>query len=771
VLRRRAQTATVLVISLLAASVSTMALTLLARSTLPWDEAFAKVEGPHLLFHLDASRVTADQLRATESLPGVTAAGPPRPTAVVPFAWGDRKGSLQVIGRATAGGAFDRQLLAAGRWPQRSGEIAVTRLPDLASPFRPKVGDTVRALTSHGTPEFRVVGEVIPVILHGVDGAYANSIVAAWVPPDDIDALVDGREIRLGYEMAYRFARAATSDQLAADKREVEAALPANAEAFPARDWLDMRRSSVLLISLLSSIIFAFTVFALVAVAVIVGSVVAGSVLSSYREIGIAKALGFTPAQVVAVYVGQMLAPAAAGSLLGIPLGAAASRPFLDDASNALSLPPSAVFDPLVAVAVAAGVVMLAIIAALVPALRAGATNSLRAITLGTAPPGARRSRLAAVLARLRAPRPLSLGAGDAFARPVRALLTLTALGIGVATVTFAIGFQDTFSTFLVREPATYTNSQDVGVQRYPGISDGDVMSTLAAQPETQAVVAMRAMSVRLPDVAEPAPAQAMRGDAAALGYHAIEGRWFSAAGEAVIGPMIARQARLRIGDTVTGGVVGGPSLRLRVVGLLNDFNAQGRGIRIGWETLAAAVPGSSPDTYLIRLRPGSDAKAYAKRVAAISPDFLLVAPKWAGLDGWVNLLSGMIGGLALVLALIAAAGVFNATWLSTRERIHDIAVLKGLGMTPGQIALMAVASTLVLTAVASLLGVPAGIWLQKAIWDQITGSYGVLLTIHVAPATLILALLGAFVVALAGAALPARCAAATPVAEVLRSE
>ena len=136
-----------------------------------------------------------------------------------------------------------------------------------------------------------------------------------------------------------------------------------------------------------------------------------------------------------------------------------------------------------------------------------------------------------------------------------------------------------------------------------------------------------------------------------------------------------------------------------------------------------------------------------------------------------MNLLSGMIGGLALVLALIAAAGVFNATWLSTRERIHDIAVLKGLGMTPGQIALMAVASTLVLTAVASLLGVPAGIWLQKAIWDQITGSYGVLLTIHVAPATLILALLGAFVVALAGAALPARRAAATPVAEVLRSE
>lgn len=40
VLRRRAQTVTVLLVSLLAGAVSTMAVTLLVRSAQPWDDAF-----------------------------------------------------------------------------------------------------------------------------------------------------------------------------------------------------------------------------------------------------------------------------------------------------------------------------------------------------------------------------------------------------------------------------------------------------------------------------------------------------------------------------------------------------------------------------------------------------------------------------------------------------------------------------------------------------------------------------------------------------------
>jgi len=773
VLRRRAQTATVLIISLLASSVATMALTLLVRSTQPWDDAFARYAGAHMIFHLDGAEVTADQLAATATLPGVVAAGPPRETALVGFDDAGKKGQLQLIGRSDPGGSLDRIPIAAGRWPQRAGEIVVTRTDDSSIPFRPRLGETIQALTERGLVDFKVVGEAIDLGGHDLELDFTNGIKAAWVLPADVEALVDGRQVPLGYEMAYRFRNAATEDQLAADRQEVESALPAGAETQSVRDWLVLRDDSIWLIQLFGGIIVAFTIFALLAVTVIVGSVVAGSVLSSYREIGVIKALGYTPAQVVAVYVGQMAVPALVGALAGLPLGALLSRPLLDDAAASLKLPEPSVFDPVVASVVPVALLLLVIAAAFVPALRAAATDSVRAIALGTAPPATRRSRLAVGLARLSVPRPMSIGAGDAFARPVRALLTVSALAIGIATATFAITFEAN-GLLLTSDPSSYGRAQDLVINRYPGISDATLSRQLAGQPETQAVVSQRVLQMHVQSEKDPIVLYAVRGDLGGLGYKAIEGRWFEKPGEAVIAGDVARKGNLGIGDTFDGSVVGGPALRLRVVGLVNDFNTNGASVRVGWDTVAGVMPDLAPDQYLVKLRPGSDASAYGRRIAAIAPDFLDARPTTrADINYYVGLLTYMVTGLSLVLLVIAAAGVFNAARLTTRERVRDIAVLKAIGMSGPQIALMLVASTLVLTVVATVVGLPLGIWLEGVIWSSVLAGAGIVINLTAGLSILPLsaALLVAFVLAMLGAALPARWAAATPVAQVLRSE
>ena len=772
VLRRRAQTAMVLIVCLLAGAVSSMAMTLLVRSTQPWDAAFARYSGAHLIFHLDASRVSAEQLAATASLPGVTAAGPPQETVLVPFAQGSVKAPVQLIGRSDPGGKLDRIPVVAGRWPRQRGEIVVVNTTD--SPLQPVVGDTIRALTSRGSVPFRVTGIAVELGGHAVESDFSNVAIAGWALPSDVEALAADAQAPLGYLMAYRFQHAATAGDLAADRREVEAALPTGAESDRVVDWQRMRDGVLWLIVLLGGIIFAFTVLALFAVTVIVGSVVAGSVLSGYRDIGISKALGFTPAQVTAIYVGQMAAPALIGAFAGLPLGALLSRPLLDSAAGILHLPGSDVFDPAVDLAVPAGLLVLVAAAAFLPALRAAATGAVRAIALGTAPPPSRRSRLAAVLARLRAPRALSIGAGDAFARPVRGLLTTAALGVGIATATFSIGFQAGLGNFLTSQPASYGFGQDVIVNRYPGISDADVTQRLTAEPETTAVVSQRTLGLRVPGEHDPVVLYAMRGDPQALGYQAVEGRWFSAPGELVVSGGLARAAHLKPGDTIDGAVVGGPALQLRIVGLANDFNSAGPSARVSWETVAAAMPDLAPDLYLVKLRPGSNPWAFAGRVQAQAPDQLQAhATRLENLNGFTNTLSFLIDGLALLLMAIAAVGVFNAARLTTRERVHDIAVLKAVGMSGRQIAAMLGGSTLVLTVFASAVGVPLGIWLQSVIWQNLLATFGIVinLTAGVAPLPLALALVAAFVLALFGAALPARWAAATPVAQVLRSE
>jgi putative ABC transport system permease protein len=346
------------------------------------------------------------------------------------------------------------------------------------------------------------------------------------------------------------------------------------------------------------------------------------------------------------------------------------------------------------------------------------------------------------------------------------------ALAIGIATLVFSVAFQKTIGE-LASNRASYGFAQDVEVYRYPAYSDADLSQLLAAQPETKIVVATRFLHVAVPGAADPQPLVGTRGDAPGLGYGTRTGRWFSNPGEAVVGALTARDNHLRPGDQITVTLDGKP-LTLQVVGVVDDFSLNGHGFRVGWDTLGAAQPDLTPNDYLVKLRAGSDAKAFAKRIGAGRLESLNVtATDQSQIDLYTNLIEGMIGGLTTVLVLVAAVGVFNATLLSTRERGHDIATLKAVGMTSGQIALMVTGTALVLTVTAGVIGVPLGIWLTGAIFSAMFEFIGLVVDASgtFGPITLILVFGAAIAVALAGSALPARWAAAAPVAEVLRSE
>src|SRR5437660_1415622 len=96
----------------------------------------------------------------------------------------------------------------------------------------------------------------------------------------------------------------------------------------------------------LTSVLMAFSVFALAATAAIVANLVTGIVISGYREIGIMKAVGFTPVQVVGVFELQVLVPAAAACIVGIPAGTVLGQPLVASSSQALGLAYQATFSP-----------------------------------------------------------------------------------------------------------------------------------------------------------------------------------------------------------------------------------------------------------------------------------------------------------------------------------------------------------------------------------------------------------------------------------------
>src|SRR4029077_8461473 len=145
-------------------------------------------------------------------------------------------------------------------------------------------------------------------------------------------------------------------------------------------------------------------------------------------------------------------------------------------------------------------------------------------------------------------------------------------------------------------------------------------------------------------------------------------------------------QAHLHVGESLTAHVHGQP-VRLRIVGEILDQSDDDLLLRGGWATLAAASPQLQPQQYEVQLKAGANAEAYAARIRQQSPsDLDARAADRSEANTSFLLLQGVIAGLALILTAIAVAGVFNTVVLTTREKVRDVAILKAVGMAPGQV-------------------------------------------------------------------------------------
>jgi putative ABC transport system permease protein len=553
----------------------------------------------------------------------------------------------------------------------------------------------------------------------------------------------------------------------------LRASLPAGAIS-GSSDYLTIRDAYQADNQFLLTLLLAFGTFALVASLATTINLVLGAVLTGYRDIGISRAIGFTPLQVVASLVAAMTIPALAGCAVGIPAGAALSVPLVDQAAQKLNLPAPAAVSPVAAFLALAVILIGVVAAAALPALRAARMSAVRAIAAGGAPGSPRAWRPSHRLHLLRVPRPLSLGAGDAFARPLRAGLTALAVLIGVTTIVVAFGLRETLIQIL---PTISRVNGDVSITREPTVSDQRVMDVLNGQPQTGQVLAARNQGVVVPGLAAPVDSVAFRGDALRMGWSAflVRGRWpGTSPGEVLLRRSVLDQSGLDVGSSFDGVIAGRP-LRLRVVGEINSVDF---GAALDWSTLAAADPGAEPDRYVVQLEPGANADAYAAAVKAQEPDYITVEPNRVAQQSTsdtINALNGLMSVLVLVLGLIAAAGVFATMLLHVRERSRDIAILKALGMGPRHLLAMVMTSAAILGVVGGLVALPLGVRTHHGLMTTFAAQLGNSLppfafdVLH--PTTLYpLGAMG-LAIALAGAFLPARRAARSRAAEILRSE
>jgi hypothetical protein len=255
-------------------------------------------------------------------------------------------------------------------------------------------------------------------------------------------------------------------------------------------------------------------------------------------------------------------------------------------------------------------------------------------------------------------------------------------------------------------------------------------------------------------------------------------GRQAQTANEIVLGRTTLRRLGKHLGDVVEVQAPGGQR-SMRIVGeaLLSPaaFGSttpptMGSGAVLTVAGLRALEPDVATNLLLVTYAPGANEE---EAFRSLQRDFGHRVLRPLPVDAVANVqrVSGLPLALAALLAVLGAATLGHTLAISTRRRRRDLAVLKTLGFVRRQVwatlAWQATTMAVVALLVGLPLGVAAGRWAWMLVAEGLESPAG-----PVIPAlALLLAVPAAVLVANLTAALPARAAAGTRPAVVLRSE
>ncbi len=769
-----------LIFVILSAAAATLTLSLVVRASAadPWERAFDRANGAHLTFFswADDDRTPIADLSRIARLDGVARTDGPFPgfsgASLIVDGANQR---LSVSTLTSVQPEISRPLVTDGRWLTGPSETVIDRA--LARDFDIDVGDTITVQAPAGPTDMTVVG----LAISPWRGPYPGWPPRAYVDEAGLLAIEPERN-RWYWSFSVR---TVDPDQTQNIVRQAFGMFPGSTVAID--DWEDVREDVAFWNEVNSVFLSIFSVFALVAAGLIVANIISARVLSQFRDIGLLKAVGFTPGQVTRVFIIEHLILAFAAGLMGIALGTLIAPFFTRGLAESMATTSSPAFAPVASLLVLAGVMLTVTLFTLLPAWRGGRVSTVQAITTGFSMPRAKPSRLSRVAARLGLGPAVVLGVKDAFTRPWRAVITVVSLLLTIVTVTISLGLVNAVE-HVMDNPALQGEPFDLRVER-DRLTDAEVQELIASTLGVSSfhtrteVMAIHPQTSDATSSAPPGlpvfrPGFTLRvagGAVADAGYVTPEGRMFAAPGEAVAAWGLFQEYGLKVGDRLQVEIEGVP-VTLTLVGRYLDDDDDGRIAMTSFETVRAAVPEIEPHAYLVNVTDDADDQAVESALlerSGFNLDIWSLADEAEG-DRAIQSLKSVMYGLSLVLLAIGVINLVATTLLSVRERTRDYGIYRAVGLTPGQVVVTVAANVGLLALIAAVLGIPLGLLTFKGMFGVIgSDMFGAAPEWYRNPPAWQMTLLlpGAVAVAAIASALPARQAARLKVADVLRLE
>ena len=267
------------------------------------------------------------------------------------------------------------------------------------------------------------------------------------------------------------------------------------------------------------------------------------------------------------------------------------------------------------------------------------------------------------------------------------------------------------------------------------------------------------------------------------VGPPVLEGHVPDGPGEVALGTKALHAMKKRVGDHVLMADADGKhQFDMHIVGrgvidpgIVNGQISLGDGAVMSLEDLRRFVPPQDSDegavnVFLIKLAPRADRRAAEASLQKDFPHTVLTPYAPAEVEN-LRRIDSLPSVLAGLLGLLAIATIAHALVTSVRRRRHDLAILKTLGFVRAQVRATVAWQASTLSLIASIIGLITGAIAGRWLWIFYAQRLGVRPEPAIPLLLLVVAIPSSIVLANVLAAFPARAAARTEAAVVLRTE
>jgi putative ABC transport system permease protein len=190
--------------------------------------------------------------------------------------------------------------------------------------------------------------------------------------------------------------------------------------------------------------------------------------------------------------------------------------------------------------------------------------------------------------------------------------------------------------------------------------------------------------------------------------FQVVQGRMFRAANEAVAGQGFLDLMHIGVGAWISPTIDGVPMI-LHIVGRTIEPDNNGDVVDFGLDALSNAGGAPPQLFYSLVLKPGVSAAAARAQLLKASDNQLDVQLVANPADG-LGVVQAVIAVAVVLLAVIGLANLLTATTVGLRDHLHEVGVLKAMGLTPRQVMATLVVSTAILTVIGVGSGMIAGL-------------------------------------------------------------